>query len=216
MQSLNFQGIWYAAYVCLVDRSMAIPHYFINNLTLIDPEKLKEKGIQGVVFDKDNTLTEPYNLQIHTRVKVSFERFKTTFGPEKLAIMSNSAGSSDDLKNEYKEAESIESALGIGVIRHDTKKPGGIDAIREYFGEGIFPVDLACVGDRLLTDIAFGNRYGMLTFHTQALTNRGDNRMAAYFREWETKRVKKWIKEGHEAPFHKLYCRDICFLEGSL
>lgn len=43
------------------------------------------------------------------------------------------------------------------------------------------------MGDRLLTDVVFGNLHGMLTVHTQPLTLKGDNRPAAVFRFLERK-----------------------------
>lgn len=47
--------------------------------------------------------------------------------------------------------------------------------------------ELCFVGDRLLTDVVFGNLHGMLTVHTQPLTLKGDNRPAAIFRFLERK-----------------------------
>lgn len=47
--------------------------------------------------------------------------------------------------------------------------------------------ELCFVGDRLLTDVVFGNLHGMLTVHTQPLTLKGDNRPAAVFRFLERK-----------------------------
>lgn len=43
------------------------------------------------------------------------------------------------------------------------------------------------MGDRLLTDVVFGNLHDMLTVHTQPLTLKGDNRPAAVFRFLERK-----------------------------
>lgn len=47
--------------------------------------------------------------------------------------------------------------------------------------------ELCFVGDRLLTDVVFGNLHGMLTVHTRPLTLKGDNRPAALFRFLERK-----------------------------
>lgn len=47
--------------------------------------------------------------------------------------------------------------------------------------------ELCFVGDRLLTDVVFGNLHGMLTVHTRPLTLEGDNRPAAVFRFLERK-----------------------------
>lgn len=47
--------------------------------------------------------------------------------------------------------------------------------------------ELCFVGDRLLTDVVFGNLNGMLTVHTRPLTLEGDNRPATVFRFLERK-----------------------------
>lgn len=100
--------------------------------------------------------------------------------------MSNSAGTKDD--PEYVDAIEIESTLGIKVIRHDEKKPGGLDEVLNHF-EMTDPCRICVVGDRLLTDIVFGNLYGMLSVHTLPLCkgedNKKDNKVAGTLRSVE-------------------------------
>jgi phosphatidylglycerophosphatase GEP4 len=110
------------------------------------------------------------------------------FGPSKVAILSNSAGTKDD--PDYKDAIAIEEALGIAVIRHDEKKPGGLEEVLRHFGMED-PAAICMVGDRLLTDVVFGNLYGMLTVHTlplcQGEDNANDNKIASVIRSGENK-----------------------------
>ena len=85
-----------------------------------------------------------------------------TFGRENVAILSNSAGTNDDVDD--KDAIRMEETLGIPVIRHAIKKPGGIDEVLSHFATTVtHPTQLCMVGDRILTDIVFGNLYNMLT-----------------------------------------------------
>jgi phosphatidylglycerophosphatase GEP4 len=90
------------------------------------------------------------------------------------------------------------------------KKPGPIPEVMEYFREEIGPgvrQDQICViGDRLLTDVVFGNRQGMLTVWTQVLTEKGDNRAALLARRIEG-RLRKVLHSrlGVRAPAHFLY-----------
>ena len=53
------------------------------------------------------------------------------------------------------------------------------------------PSELCMVGDRLLTDVVFGNLHGMLTVHTLPLCtgedNKGDNKIASWIRSAENK-----------------------------
>jgi phosphatidylglycerophosphatase GEP4 len=142
------------------------------------------------VFDKDNTLTAPYELHVHDKAASGLQSALDTFGRDQVAILSNSAGTKDD--PDYKDAIRIEEAMGISVIRHDEKKPGGLDELMAHFGGVVEdPSQICMVGDRLLTDIVFGNLYGMLTVHTlplcQGSDNARDNKVASVVRSGENK-----------------------------
>lgn len=104
------------------------------------------------------------------------------FGPGRVAIFSNSAGacflstptspagqhasrprrprllagSSDDAS--FADARRLSSALGLPVVEHGTKKPAGADALFSHLGHR--GREVAFVGDRVLTDIVFGNLHG--------------------------------------------------------
>jgi len=79
--------------------------------------------------------------------------------------------------------------MGISVIRHDEKKPGGLNEVMDHFDNVDDPSQICMVGDRLLTDIVFGNLYGMLTIHCLPLCsgkdNVKDNAIASIFRKTE-------------------------------
>lgn len=204
-QTFNLEGLLFTPYVLLCKRQWLVPHFSVADMRCIDPEKLREYGFKGVVFDKDNTLTAPYVDAIYPSISEHVEHFKSVFG-RNLAIMSNSAGTHDD--HQYESAKRIERNLGITVLRHDEKKPGGIEAVTNYFHEE--PHYLVAIGDRVLTDIVFGNRYGMLTILTAPFTEIGDNKAAAIVRRYERKAVQYLMQQGRTAPPHQLYQRDIC------
>lgn len=209
-QWLNIPGCVYTPYIRFVNKGLAIPHFSVTDISRTCPEILKEYGFQGLVFDKDNTITAPYGKEIHPKLKEVFSQYRELFG-DRMVIMSNSAGTLDDKKGD---AEQIESDLGIKVIRHIWKKPAGIGPVNEYFssviGSEYNPSKLVMFGDRILTDIVFGNRYGMLTIHTAFLTEEGDCKAAAKIRKYEMPFVKKAIAEGWTAPFHDMNIDDIC------
>ncbi|KAL5543120.1 hypothetical protein UlMin_010830 [Ulmus minor] len=50
--------------VVLNDHHYAFPHIFVLDIWYIDWVELHRKGFQGLVFDKDNTITIPYSLAI--------------------------------------------------------------------------------------------------------------------------------------------------------
>ena len=201
-QSANFDAILYFPWVRFVKKSLAIPHFYVKNIGKIDPKKLKECGFKGLIFDKDNTLTAPGVNKLHSAIRNSFEDYKSVFG-DNIIIMSNSAGTKDD-KN-YENAELLGRDLGITVLLHNQKKPSGINAALDYFSCN--PRELVMFGDRIFTDIVFGNRYGMLTAYTTPLTGKGDN---IKIRGYELALIEKLIRSGKTAPNHPMYKPDIC------
>ena len=146
-------------------------------------------GVKAVMFDKDNTLTAPYENDLHPRARVGLQAALDVFGRENVAILSNSAGTDDDPG--FVDGKEIEEALGIAVIKHSDKKPGGLDEVMQHFPNISDPSQLCMVGDRLLTDVVFGNLHGMLTVHILPLCsgkeNRRDNKVAKVVRIIENK-----------------------------
>lgn len=165
---------------------LASPHVSVETVSELNYEALRdEAGIKAVVFDKDNTLTAPYENTIHPKAKKGLENAMKAFGPSNVAILSNSAGTLDDPG--YEDAVKIERDMNIAVIRHDEKKPGGLTETLNHFGDDVTNASEICmVGDRLLTDIVFGNLYGMLTVHCLPLCsgseNKRDNKVASMIR----------------------------------
>ncbi len=188
VQSLNTKALATLAYV-LRHPTVLVPHVSVANVSELNYKAMKERaGVKAVVFDKDNTLTAPYGMDIHKDAAKGLESAKEIFGSQNVAIMSNSAGTKDDPN--YEDATKIEEALGIAVIRHDEKKPGGLKEVLEHF-EMDDPAALCMVGDRLLTDVVFGNLYEMLTVHTLPLCkgaeNSADNKPSMVIRYIENK-----------------------------
>ncbi|KAF9896927.1 hypothetical protein BX616_006491, partial [Lobosporangium transversale] len=100
-----------------------------------------------------------------------------------VIIVSNSAGTKDD--QDHQLAKAIETSLSVPVLRHEQKKPSGGDELLRHFS-GIKPSRVAIVGDRALTDVVFGNNYGMFTILTRdVVTEEGDNPMAIRIRRME-------------------------------
>jgi Mitochondrial PGP phosphatase len=104
---------------------------------------------------------EPIEPRFSVFLMSSFSCFLhalTQYSLKYTAILSNSAGTRDD--KDYRDAQFIEESLGIAVIKHEEKKPGGLNELMQHF-EGITdPATVCVVGDRILTDVVFGNLYG--------------------------------------------------------
>ncbi|KAL7331721.1 hypothetical protein PS15p_203873 [Mucor circinelloides] len=176
VQSLNLSGIANAFRV-LLNPSLAMPHIIVDDIRQINFKYLKQNAnIKAIGFDKDNCLTAPYVSTIYPPFTEAWKNCIETFSKDKVLIVSNSAGTKDDV--DYKEAQKLEESLGVTVLRHDEKKPSGGQFLKEKLSP--IPADqTAFVGDRILTDILFGNRNGNLTIWTrQVITEEGDNKAA--------------------------------------
>jgi HAD superfamily phosphatase (TIGR01668 family) len=145
--------------------ALVLPHIETADLRNIDWVELKEKKqYKGVVFDKDHTLTLPYDMKLHPFAKESLEQCISVFGKDNVVLYSNSAGLRQ-FDPDGHHAMVLEHALGIAVFRHTDKKPhvsaSTVKELEDYFG--CDTGNLIMVGDRYMTDIVFGNRLGMLT-----------------------------------------------------
>eukprot|EP00578_Thalassiosira_sp_NH16_P018695 CAMPEP_0181083334 /NCGR_PEP_ID=MMETSP1071-20121207/4102_1 /TAXON_ID=35127 /ORGANISM="Thalassiosira sp., Strain NH16" /LENGTH=237 /DNA_ID=CAMNT_0023164985 /DNA_START=33 /DNA_END=746 /DNA_ORIENTATION=- len=189
VQSVNMKALTTLASVVRRPYLMA-PHVFVPNISDVNYQALRDHcGIKAVMFDKDNTLTAPYENSLHPLAKFGLQSALDTFGRDNVAILSNSAGTNDDPG--FVDGKEIEEALGIAVIKHSEKKPGGLNEVMDHFPNVDDASQLCMVGDRLLTDIVFGNLHGMLTVHILPLCsgkdNKKDNKVANVVRVVENK-----------------------------
>jgi phosphatidylglycerophosphatase GEP4 len=110
-------------------------------------------------------------------IQNSWDRCKMLFGPHRMVIVSNSAGTPDDIQ--HIDARLIEAKLGVNVLRHAQKKPWGADALFEHF-KPLKPHEIAVIGDRVLTDVVYANQNGMMSILTwEILSTENDNGPAA-------------------------------------
>ncbi|CEG84355.1 Putative HAD superfamily (Subfamily IIIA) phosphatase [Rhizopus microsporus] len=200
VQSLNVSGI-VNAFKLLWNPSLAMPHIIVKDMSCINYAALKKQAnIQAIGFDKDNCLTAPYVSNIYPPFENAWEECKKTFGKGKVMIVSNSAGTKDDV--EHKEAQHLEASLGVTVLKHEEKKPDGGHHLANYV-KPIKPEQVAFVGDRILTDVLFGNRNGNLTIWTsQVITEEGDNKPALLIRRLEHHLIHMLQRLGVKAPMH--------------
>lgn len=123
---------------CLVaaqgNQSLALPHISVPDISWIDWSALKAAGFKACVFDKDNTLSEPFALDVPPQLLPSFQQCQTEFGASKLVLYSNSAGL-QQYDPHGEEAASLERSFGVHVLRHTDKKPaGGSQELQDYCG----------------------------------------------------------------------------------
>lgn len=65
-QYFNLQAIKLLLISLLTNRKLFNPHVRAKSVKNIDYKKLRESGIRYVIFDKDNTLTLPYDKQYYS------------------------------------------------------------------------------------------------------------------------------------------------------
>jgi len=123
-QSINTKAMFTLVTSVLRRPNLIVPHVSVPTISNLDFTSLRDScGIRAIIFDKDNTVTAPYQFHVHSKAAWGLEEAKRVFGDQNVAILSNSAGTIG-YDNDMKEALQTELALGIPVIRHKEKKPG--------------------------------------------------------------------------------------------
>lgn len=203
VQSLNPSAIWTLSTAVLRRPSLMIPDFQVATIAEVDWPALRDHHPvhQALVFDKDNTLTVPYANEIHGPLQASVQQAMEAF-PGRVAVLSNSAGTASDDPGDVAAVafeQANRAALGdtvLPVIRHTAKKPSRkcLQQVLAHF-ETDTPLkaeNLVIIGDRLWTDIVFGNLYGCTTIYcAQVLDHASDHWTARRIRPLE-QRVSRW------------------------
>lgn len=224
VQALNPSALWTLTTAVWRRPSLMLPHVQVATLADLDwPALYQTVGPHAaVILDKDNTLTVPYQSTIHPTVQDSVDEAVRIFGQHRVAILSNSAGTATDDSDDA-QAAAVEAATGLSVVRHADKKPSRacLDQVLEHLhtnshnshsnGDGdscisrpLEASDLIVVGDRLWTDVVFGNLHGCLTVHvTETLDSdnpEADHWTARRLRPLE-QRIGRWYqRRGFQPP----------------
>jgi len=128
------------------------------------------------------TPSETYTNSLHPSVVDIVAQARAQF-PSAVAILSNSVGTDDD--DGYAGAKLTEAGVGLPVIRHRQKKPACLEEVLAHF-RGVLgsvqPGEICVVGDRLLTDVVFANRYGLVSVLVAPLNALKDHPIATLLR----------------------------------
>jgi phosphatidylglycerophosphatase GEP4 len=95
------------------NQSLALPHVSVPDISWVDWAAVKAAGFKVCIFDKDNTLCEPFALAVPPSLLPSFTACQSTFGGN-VVLYSNSAGL-HQFDPEGAEAAALEKAFGVQV-----------------------------------------------------------------------------------------------------
>lgn len=209
-QSWNAAGVTLAARAILFDnkaRSLTLPHIQVKSVVDVDWSLLKQRGMTGVLLDKDHTLTAPYSDELYSKeVADAMSRCVTCFGRENVWVLSNSAGLRSYDPHGH-EAARLSNLWGFGVATHTYRKPDPrcIDEALQAFPAGTEASRVVFVGDRSLTDVAVGNAAGMVTVQVSPFPGvRADaeSLTTRFSRRVEQCLTSMWRGQGAQAPTH--------------
>jgi len=128
-----------------------LPNEHAKSIFEITPERLKQKGIKGIITDLDNTLIEWDRPLATPDVVRWFEQMKQS--GIQVTVVSN---------NNKKRVEAFAKPLGIPFI-FEARKP-----LTRAFQQALYDMrlkkeEVVVIGDQLLTDVFGGNRIGLHT-----------------------------------------------------
>ncbi len=129
-----------------------------NDITKVHLDDLKKLNIKGLILDLDNTIMAPKSARLDLHVQYWLEVMKKNF---KIVVLTNN-------KHAFY-LEAVRHVLDLPVIGF-AKKPWSC-GIKEALDILKIPNEnIAIIGDRPLTDIWLGQRYGFKTVLVKALT----------------------------------------------
>ena len=150
-----------------------------DDVTKIRLEDLQKLGVEGLILDLDNTIMAPKSARLDLPVKSWLEVMKKNFN---IVILTNNK------KAFYLEA--VRQVLGLPVIGF-AKKPWSFGIYEALDILKLQNDKIAVIGDRPLTDIWLGQRYGFKTVLVRALTGHIEPRWKYFLRKLEWSFVKK-------------------------
>jgi phosphatidylglycerophosphatase GEP4 len=96
------------------------PRLQLPSLAALNPQTLHDEfKIRAIIFDVDNTLTRPYSNAPADSALATLRRCDSIFGANRVALLSNHAGSADDIG--HVRAAALEQSLGARVLRRTSK-----------------------------------------------------------------------------------------------
>lgn len=159
-----------------------LPTIYVPNIYQISYQKLKKQGIKYLIFDLDNTIGKISEETPSQKTRNLFNQLKKDFT---IIIVSN---------NVKKRVASYVDSLDVCFFSF-AMKPScrALRAIRKKFSCN--KNEMIVIGDQLVTDILYGNRFHIKTILVDPLGTK-DLKITGINRKIETKILKKYQKLG--------------------
>lgn len=159
-----------------------IPNVYKKNIFDINFHKLKEHGINCLIFDLDNTLALIDKDIIDEKTKMLLKEISIDF---RIIVLSN---------NFKSRISKFCEPLNIDYVSFAMKPlPLSFAKIRKKYN--LEKKEMCIIGDQLMTDVLGGNKYGIFTILTDPLSN-NDLKITSINRFLERKKLKKLTKLG--------------------
>lgn len=139
---------------------MLKPDYYFGSVFEIEYDVLWEKGIRGLIFDIDNTLTAfDSKLPDDKTKKLLKELASKGF---RLALLTN---------NTYRRLSGFNEELNLPGFAN-ALKPLGFGIKKALGALGLNPAQAAIIGDQLFSDVWAGKNTGITTVLVKPITER--------------------------------------------
>ena len=151
------------------------PNVYLESIYELDLNKLKQKGIRGIITDLDNTLIAWNDNTVYPKLDEWFRMLKEE--NFKVCIVSN---------NSRGRVKIFSDMLDIPAI------PKAVKPRRKAFRSaldkmGLKPNEAAVVGDQLFTDVLGGNRLGLFTVLVIPVSER------EFFGTRVVRKAERWV-----------------------
>ncbi len=136
-----------------------LPNMYFNSIYDINYKKLKDLGINTLVYDFDNTIVEKGNYKVSKKLKDLFKKLSKDFN---ILILSNTFNE-EKIGKFSKECKVSFVMRGLKPLRHGFKKILKISSCKSD--------DLCMIGDQLITDVYGGNKMHFTTVLVNGINN---------------------------------------------
>lgn len=160
---------------------LIMPHEFALSVFDITPEKLKEKGIRGIITDLDNTLIEWDRADATEDLIAWFQQMKDA--GIQVVILSN---------NKEARVKKFADPVGIPYI-FQAQKPLGKGFKRALALLDMKPEEVLMLGDQMLTDMMGANRSRLYTILVKPVAQ--SDGFVTRFNRFIERRVFKYLSK---------------------